>query len=239
MAKELEEGADLSEYLVLKCSAGGELFGSRMMEVERVEDGKVKKIAVQVADTPPKPADEEDEEGFGHYADWWQKYVKKDARVLSSMAIRSGKAVADHDETRWLVFSERGQSQRIGFRKYGWYKKVFLESDGSVMAQPQLTGDNTKDVPILAAFAAKCTVKNLAFMNMYTMEIEHEIGWEDVKVAAAKGGTIWYMDEKEAEYVNFYIRCETFKIYAKEWTNWVRSYNLKAVELGMTVSINC
>ena len=65
------------------------------------------------------------------------------------------------------------------------------------------------------------------------------VGWEDVKVAAAKGSSVWYLNEKEARYATFYVRCETFKIYAKEWTNWVRSYGLKAVELGMTVSINC
>ena len=237
MVKVLDEGADLDDYLVLKCSADGQLFDSRMVEVVRKEGGKIQKIAVQVADTPPKPAEEVDEEGFGHYASWWEKYVKRDDRVLASAAVRSGKACAEHDETRWLAFAERGMSMRSGFRKYGWYRKVFLDEDGTPMAEPVLTGDKSEDVAKLGEHFAKCSVKNMAFMNMYTMEVEHGVGWEDVKVAAVKG-SIWYLTEKEARYALFYIRCESFKIYAKEWTNWVRTYGLKAEELGMVVSIN-
>ena len=225
MVRVLEEGADLKEYVVLKSSSDGNLFESRMVEVDRGENGK---FAVQVADTPPKPAAVADDEGFGHYADWWQQYVKKASRVLSSGATRSGKAVAGHEETQYLAFSERGQVNRIGFRKYGWYVRVFVEDDGSVVTESELTGDKKEDAKI---------VNSMRFMNLYTMEIEPEVTWEDVKIAADKG-RIWYLTEEEAEYAVFYIRCEAFKIYAKEWTNWVRTYGLKAEELGMKVIIS-
>ena len=39
MAKVLEEGADLSGYVELRCSADGALYGSRMLEVKREKDG--------------------------------------------------------------------------------------------------------------------------------------------------------------------------------------------------------
>ena len=120
----------MTEYEVLKCSADGALYGSRMVEVRREENDETKLLAVEVADTPPKPAEKVNEEDFGHYADWWTKYVKRDARILGTGASRSAKSCAGHDETRWLVFSERGQNMRMGFRKYGWYQKVFLDEKG-------------------------------------------------------------------------------------------------------------
>ena len=66
----------------------------------------------------------------------------------------------------------------------------------------------------------KCAHNNMAFMNIYTMEVEAEVTWEDVKCACNKG-KIWTFTEKGAAYVLFYIRCEVFKIYSKEWGAWV------------------
>ena len=69
-----------------------------MVEVRREENDETRLLAVEVADTPPKPADQVDEEDFGHYADWWTKYVKRDARILGTGASRSAKSCAIHDE---------------------------------------------------------------------------------------------------------------------------------------------
>ena len=65
MAKVLEEGADLSGYVELRCSADGALYGSRMLEVKREKDGKQIKLALEVADHPPKPPQEEENSKFG------------------------------------------------------------------------------------------------------------------------------------------------------------------------------
>ena len=69
MVKVLEEGADLSGYEVLKCTADGALCGSRMVELERVKDGEKIWLAVGVAGAPPKPLDQVSEEAFGHYSE--------------------------------------------------------------------------------------------------------------------------------------------------------------------------
>ena len=227
MVKVLDEGVSLEGYTLLKCTADGALFDSHFVEVTREENGETKLLAVEVAPTPPKPAARVDDEDFGHYADWYTSYVKKDSRVLSSGAVRSASAFAKHDEGRWLVFQEKGQQMRMGFRKYGWYCRVFLEDDGTIMPYDVSRG----------ALASKCSEKNMAFMNMYTMAVEPDVTFADVKFAASKG-KLWYLTEEEAEYVNFYIRCEAFKIYAKEWVDWVKTYSLQAVECGLVVSIN-
>ena len=64
MVKVLEEGADLSGYEVLKCTADGALHGSRMVELERVKYGEQILLAVEVADSPPKPLEQAQEEDF-------------------------------------------------------------------------------------------------------------------------------------------------------------------------------
>ena len=61
--------------------------------------------------------------------------------------------------------------------------------------------------------------------------------WEDVKFACNKG-KIWTFTEKEAMYVLFYIRCEVFKIYSKEWETWVKTWGVKADEPIEEVIIN-
>ena len=239
MVKVLDEGADLSEHTLLKCTADGALYNSHLVELTRKKDGKTQLLAVEVAHTPPKPLEKRNEEDFGHYAEWFTKYSRKDARLLSSGAVRSADACAKSDETRWVVFQEKGQQMRMGFRKYGWYCRVFLEEDGTIIANYfEPTGDKKADDAKKAAIAAKCGEKNMAFMNMYTMEVEPDVTFEDVKFAANKK-KLWYLTEEEAEYVVFYIRCESFKIYAKEWVDWVKTYSLKADECGLVVSTNC
>ena len=110
MVKVLDEGADLTGYEVKQCTASGAIHGSRMVEVIR---GK-KKLAVQVADCPLKPLEKRDEEDWGHYADWYTKYVKRSEYLLPSMATRSALTCTNSTETSYLVFKGRGQSNRIG-----------------------------------------------------------------------------------------------------------------------------
>jgi len=44
------------------------------------------------------------------------------------------------------VFAEKGQAMRMGFRKYGWYRKAFLEEDGTVIVTDlESSGDKAKD----------------------------------------------------------------------------------------------
>ena len=234
MVKVLGVDEDLTEYEVKQCTASGAIHDSRMVEVIRGE----KKLAVQVADCPLKPLEKRDEEDWGHYAEWYTQYVKRDEYLLPRNATRTAKACANYTETSYLVFKERGQSNRIGFRKYGWYKKVFLEDDGTIIAEPTLTGVVEDDNATLVAHKGKCTASNMAFMNLYTMEVEDEVTFEDVRFAAGKG-TVWYVNAaREAEYVVFYIRMEAFKIYAKEWVDWCKEYQLKAEELGLPVIVN-
>ena len=115
---------------------------------------------------------------------------------------------------------------------------MFLEKDGTIIVEPTLTGVAKDDNAILLAHKAKCTEKNMAFMNLCTMQIEDEVAFEDVKFAAGKG-TVWYVNAaREAEYVVFYIRMEAFKIYAKEWVDWCEGHHLKAEELGLPVIVN-
>ena len=113
MVKVLDEGVDLSRHTLLKCTTDGALYDSHLVEVTRKENGETKLLAVEVAPTPPKPAAMVDDEDFGHYANWFTDYVKKDSRALSSGAVRSAGAFAKHDEGRWLVFQEKGQQMRI------------------------------------------------------------------------------------------------------------------------------
>ena len=75
----------------------------------------------------------------------------------------------------------------------------------------------------------------MAFMNLYTMEVEKSVTWEDVKHAANKA-SVWFVDAAEgAEYVMFYLRMEAFKIYAKQWVDWCKEYKLTSEELGLIV----
>ena len=210
MAKVLEEGADLSGYVELRCSADGALYGSRMLEVKREKDGEQIKLALEVADHPPKPPQEEENSKFGHYADWYKEFTRKEDRVLPKEALKSAKACAEHDSTKYLVFSERSQSMRMGFRKFGWYQRVFLEEDGSIVSSMSDT---------------KCSQRNMAYMNMYTMYVEPEVVYEDVKHASSKE-KIWYLNEEEAVYALFFIRCESFKIYKSEWETWVKTWSI-------------
>ena len=215
MAKVLEEGADLSGYVELRCSADGALYGSRMLEVKREKDGKQIKLALEVAGHPPKPPQEEENSKFGHYADWYKEFTRKEDRVLPKEALKSAKACAEHDSTKYLVFSERSQSMRMGFRKFGWYQRVFLEEDGSIVSSMSDT---------------KCTQRNMAFMNMYTMTVETEVAYEDVKHASNKE-KIWCLNEGGAVHALFYIRCESFKIYSSEWGIWVKTWSVMADEI--------
>ena len=45
---------------------------------------------------------------------------------------------------------------------------MFLEEDGTVVANPAFTGDGKKDAENKAAHAAKCTDTNVASMDMHT-----------------------------------------------------------------------
>ena len=229
MVKVLDEGADLSGYEIKKCTASGAIHESRMVEVIRGD----KKLAVQVADCPLKPLERRDDEDWGHYADWYTQYVKRDEYLLPSGATRSAKSCSKHDETNYLVFKEKGN--RSGFHKYEWYKKVYLEEDDTIIAEPELTGDDKTDSAALAAHKARCTEKNMAFMNLYTMEVEKGVTYEDVKYAASRKA-VWYVNAaEEAEYVVFYLRMEAFKIYAKQWVDWCKEYKLASEELGLIV----
>ena len=131
------------------------------------------------------------------------------------------------------MFKEKGN--RSGFHKYEWYKKVYLEEDDTIIAEPELTGDGKADSAVLAAHRARCTEKNMGFMNLYTMEVEKGVTWEDVKHAASKA-SVWFVNAaEEAEYVVFYLRMEAFKIYAKQWVDWCKEYKLKSEQLGLIV----
>ena len=227
MVKVLDEGVDLSEYEVKECTSSGAIHDYRMVEVIRGD----KKLAVQVADCPPKPLEKRDDEAWGHYADWYKQYVKRDEYLLPSGAYRSAKSCSKYDETNYLVFKEKGQ--RSGFKQYEWYKKVYLEEDDTIIAEPELTGDD--DSAVLVAHKARCTEKNMAYMNLYTMKVEKDVTWEDVKLAAGKGA-VWFVNAaEEAEYVVFYLRMGAFKIHAKQWVDWCKECKLKSEELGLIV----
>ena len=131
MVTVLDEGADLSGYEVKKCTASGAIHDSRMVEVIRGD----KKLAVQVADCPPKPLDRRDDEAWGHYANWFTQYVKRDEYLLPNGATRSAKSCSKHDETNYLVFKEKGN--RSGFKQHEWHKKVCLEEDEAAIAEPE------------------------------------------------------------------------------------------------------
>ena len=160
MATVIDEGADLSGYVELRCTADGALYGSRLLELKRTKDGEEIKLALEVADQPPKPPDRVDDSEFGYYAEWYNQFVKERGEVIPKDALKSAKSCASHESTNFLVFAERGQNMRMGFRKYGWYQKVFLEEDGSIVS----SGSDTK-----------CNHNNMAFMNIYTMEVEAEV----------------------------------------------------------------
>ena len=115
-----------------------------------------------MADCPLKPLEKRDEEDWGHYAEWYTRYVRRDMRLLPRLATRNVTACANYTETSYLVFKEKNQSSRIGFRKYGWCKKVFLEDDGTIIAEPTLTGVTEDDNATLLAHKAKCAEKNMA-----------------------------------------------------------------------------
>ena len=138
--------------------------------VEVIRGGK--KLAVQVADCPLKPLERRDDEAWGHYAEWYTQYVKRDEYLLPSLATRSAKACANYVETSYLVFKEKGN--RTGLQKYGWYKKVFLGEGGTIIAEPDLTGNAKSDNANISAHKAKCTEKNIIQHGFY--ELVHHGG---------------------------------------------------------------
>ena len=50
---------------------------------------------------------------------------------------------------------------------------MYLEEDDTIIAEPELTGDD--DDAVLVAHKARCTEKNMAYMNLYTMQVEKDV----------------------------------------------------------------
>ena len=113
-----------------------------------------------------------------------------------------------------------------------------MEEDDTIIAEPELTGDDKADSAALAAHKARCPEKNMAYMNLYTMKVEKGVTWGDVKLAASKA-SVWFVNAaEEAEHVVFCLRMGAFKICAKQWVDWCKEHKLKSEELGLPVIVN-
>ena len=202
-----------SKYLEeLRVDTTGFLAGACMKEIKRDEG----LYYVQVADHPVP-----DIEGREWWYKWFELIVEKSTMLLPLAGVRTEEGCALNEKARFLAFKERGG---IGFRRYGFYERVFVDDKGEIIKEP------SKEQMLPA---------KMRYVNMYTMEQCEVTTFESVK-SAAKGESVWYFEGADVAFVRYELQMEVYKIYVDSWHNWAERLGFYAWEvIEGVVSMPC
>ena len=165
----------------LRVDTTGYLHGAIMKEIQRPEG----LYSVQVAEHPTPP-----KEGLKWWLKWFEEIVEKQEKLLPLADVRSAVGCAVNSKAQYLAFKERGSG--VGFRKYGFYERVFVDKDG-------------KDID--APTKGQMTPDNMRYVNLYTMEVCGITTYATVKLAAEKG-KVWYFTGDVVGFVKFELKME-------------------------------
>ena len=187
----------------LRVDTTGFLAGACMKEIKRDEG----LYYVQVADHPVP-----DIEGRQWWHKWFENIVEKPNMLLPLADVRSDKGCALNDKARFLGFKEQNG---IGFRKYGFYERVFVDEKGEIIKDP------SKEQMLPA---------NMRYVNMYTMQQCDVTTYESVK-SAAESGSVWYFEGADVAFVRYELQMETYKIYVDSWHGWAKRLGFYAWEV--------
>ena len=196
----------------LRVDTTGFLHGAVMKEVPRSEG----LYNVQVAEHPVAPT-----EGLKWWLKWYEEIVEKPEKLLPLADVRSAIGCAVNSKPQYLAFREYGSG--VGFRRFGFYERVFIDKDGNDIEAP------TKGQMIPA---------NMRYVNLYTMEVCSATTYAAVKLAAEKG-KVWYFTEDVVDLVKYELKMEVYKLYIDAWHVWTNTYGLMYHEvMGGEVLIN-
>ena len=104
----------------LKSKTSGVIYGAQVVEFRRKNyEGSFR---VQVAPEPERP---EDVSGF--YSTWFHQYVIE-GLLLEDRHVKEQESLSTSVMTEYVICQETGR----GFMKYGFYRRVFVNSEGVI-----------------------------------------------------------------------------------------------------------
>jgi hypothetical protein len=104
--------------VVLKSKTSGVIQGAKMVDVERENYGGA--FSVQVATEPVMP-----ETNKGFFTDWYKQFII-DGLLLEVKNLST--FFSTNAMTEYVICQEKGR----GFMKYGYYRRVFVNSEGNI-----------------------------------------------------------------------------------------------------------
>ena len=194
----------------LRVDTTGYLHGVILKDVQRPEG----LYSVQVAEHPTAPS-----EGLKWWLKWYEEIVEKSEKLLPLADVRSAIGCAVNSKPQYLAFREYGSG--VGFRRYGFYERVFIDENGVDIEAP------TKEQMIPA---------NMRYVNLYTMEVCSATTYAAVKLAAEKG-KVWYFTGDVVDMVKYELKMEVYKLYIDAWDVWRDKYGLMYDEVTDEVGL--
>ena len=197
----------------LRVDTTGYLAGATMKEVKRPEG----LYNVQVADHPVP-----DIEDRKWWPSWFDEVVEKAERLLPVADVRTDSGCALNVKPRYLVFRE--EASRLGFHKYGFYERVFVNDAGEIINEPSRN---------------EMIVKNMRYVNMYT-RTECEVTTFDAVKKAAEKQKVWYFEGATVAFVKYELQMEVYKLHIDAWHGWAAKHGFYAYEVvDGVVSLVC
>jgi hypothetical protein len=183
--------------LVLKSKTSGVIQGAKMVNFLRKNyEGA---FSVQVATEPERPGDV-----AGFFTTWFHQYVL-DGLLLESQHVKE-ESFSTSAMTQYVICQESGQ--RV--MKYGFYRRVFVNSDGVVEKGGQ----------------------EARYLNLWTRAIDLTCTYESIR-DCVQSRKVWFFTQDDLPKIQYFLWAEAYKIYCREWNVWVNVHKFTNKELGL------
>jgi hypothetical protein len=193
--------------VVLKSKTSGVINGAEMVDVKRKTHEGV--FSVQVATEPEMP------EGVkGFYADWFKQYII-DGLLLEVKYLKTKNECAQNAMAEYVICLETG----TGFKKYGFYQRVFVNSDGAI---DNSDGDKSGD--------------NVHYLNLWTGAVDSTCNFESPTVWA-RSKKVWFSTQQDLPKIQYVLGAEAYQVYCREWNGWMALYHCTNKELKLEVCV--
>ena len=187
----------------LKARTSGFIKGARMVEVVRANYGG--SFVVQVACLPEVPDGIE-----GYYPGWFKQYIIESLRLTHR---HMGGYFSTHSMTEYVILREQGK----GFLKYGFYRRIFVNSEGVEI-------DRTK---------GKHTDQHVRYINIWTGAVDRSCNYGSI-YDFVKAERAWWFSKADLPHIQYFLHAESYNLYAAEWNTWQSKYNFTDKEIGLS-----
>jgi hypothetical protein len=187
----------------LKAKTSGVIKGARIVEVVKANFGGT--FSVQVACLPAVP-----DTMKGYYKTWFKQYIIEGLLLQNK---HMNEYFSAHSMTEYVICRESGR----GFLKYGFYRRIFVNSVGFEIDRSD--GDGTD--------------QSVRYINIWTGAVDEtcNFGLLSDYVRAKKA---WFFSKADLPEIQYYLHAEAYNRYASEWNTWQSLYNFTNKELGLS-----